>query len=92
MNKNSDWEAVIGLEIHAELNTKSKLFSSTFSNPAKESNGVDETDKCSSGQSFSGLKSDTLVLLTYSLFSGAPRSGARSLTSVPARKSSSTGW
>jgi len=24
----SDWEAVIGLEIHAELNTKSKLFSS----------------------------------------------------------------
>lgn len=28
MSHNTQWEAVIGLEIHAELNTKSKLFSS----------------------------------------------------------------
>ena len=28
MNHPTQWEAVIGLEIHAELNTKSKLFSS----------------------------------------------------------------
>lgn len=45
MTSHSDWETVIGLEIHAELNTKSKLFSSAPNRFGDEPN-VNITEVC----------------------------------------------
>ena len=38
MNKLKEWETVIGLEIHAQLSTKSKIFSGASTNYGAEPN------------------------------------------------------
>ena len=45
MNKNTEWQTIIGLEIHAQLATKSKIFSGSSTKygaaPNTQANAVD---------------------------------------------------